>query len=83
MKIWETIPGVQGLQPHQHGWEGAKTENVASKRDGYKYPSQARLQAVMALRDVPDIRQDKVEISKDWSQGSTRLRPGTFPTNYQ
>ncbi|NLN64333.1 MAG: flagellar biosynthesis anti-sigma factor FlgM [Clostridiaceae bacterium] len=77
MKIWGDNPRVFGVYNHTNTvGKVQKTENVASKRDGYKISSQAKdYQAVMkALRDVPDIRQDKVrEISERLESGQYKV----------
>ncbi len=77
MKIWGDNPRVFGVynQTTPVG-KVKKHENVASKKDEYKVSSQARdYQLVMkALRNVPDIRQDKVnEISAKIQSGSYKV----------
>ncbi|MFZ5986023.1 MAG: flagellar biosynthesis anti-sigma factor FlgM [Bacillota bacterium] len=68
MKIWGEIPKVTGVYDKQKNVNKVdKTRNVASKKDVVSISNQAKdFQTVMkALRDVPDIRKDKVEGIKE------------------
>lgn len=63
MKIWGEIPKVLGIYDKQKNLNKIdKTAGTASKKDIVSISSQAKdYQTVMkALRDVPDVRQDKV-----------------------
>jgi negative regulator of flagellin synthesis FlgM len=78
MKIWGDNPRVFGVynQTTPVG-KVKKHESVASRKDEYKVSSQARdYQSVMkALRNIPDIRQDKVnEISGKIEAGSYKVQ---------
>lgn len=77
MKIWGDNPRVFGVY-NQTAPVGKvnKQASVASRKDEYKVSSQARdYQSVMkALRNVPDIRQEKVnEISKRIEAGGYKV----------
>jgi negative regulator of flagellin synthesis FlgM len=77
MKIWGENPRVFGVY-NQTTPVGKvnRQEIVASRKDEYKVSNQARdYQSVMkALRNVPDIRQEKVnEISGKIEAGSYKV----------
>lgn len=77
MKIWGDNPRVFGVY-NQTTPVGKvnKQDHVASRKDEYKVSNQARdyQSVVKALRNVPDIRQDKVnEISGKIEAGSYKV----------
>lgn len=77
MKIWGDNPRVFGVY-NQTTPVGTvkKQEKVASRKDEYNVSNEARdYQLVMkALRNIPDIRQDKVdEISAKIQSGSYKV----------
>lgn len=80
MKIWGDNPRVFGVYNQTNPVGKVKKQaSVASGKDEYKISSQARdYQTVMkALRNVPDIRQDKVkEISEKIEAGNYKIDPG-------
>lgn len=64
MKIWGEIPKVNGVYGKQKNvGKVQKTDGVSSKTDIISISNQAKdYQTVMkALKDVPDIRKEKVE----------------------
>lgn len=64
MKIWEGIPKVSGVyDKHKSVNKAGKTGSVATKKDVVSISSHAKdIQTVMkALKDVPDIRKDRVD----------------------
>ncbi|WP_010681199.1 flagellar biosynthesis anti-sigma factor FlgM [Acetivibrio cellulolyticus] len=68
MKIWGEIPKVSGVYNKQKSaGKVDKTSNVASKKDIVSISNVAKdYQTVMkALKDTPDIRNDKVDSLKD------------------
>ncbi|MCX7841762.1 MAG: flagellar biosynthesis anti-sigma factor FlgM [Clostridia bacterium] len=73
MKIWGEIPKVLGIYDKQKNTGKVdKTAAAASKKDLLSISSQAKdYQTVMkALKEVPDIRQDKVsELSGRYESG--------------
>lgn len=77
MKIWGDNPKVFGVynQPNPVG-KVTKSDNVASKKDEYKIsgPAKDYQVAMKALRNIPDMRQEKVhEISDKIGRGQYRV----------
>lgn len=74
MKIWGEIPKILGVYDKQKSiGKVDKTSGVASKKDVVSISNQAKdFQTVMkALKDVPDIRQDKVnELAEKYDSGT-------------
>ena len=78
MKVWDGIPKVGAV------YDGTKSVNktekastVASKRDVVSISSQSKdIQTAMkALKDIPDIRKDKVEpILKKFEAGNYEVK---------
>lgn len=77
MRIWGDNPRVFGIYNQQNTvGKIEKSDKVASRKDEYKVSGQAKdFQVVMkALRDIPDIRQDKVrEISGKIASGCYKV----------
>lgn len=73
MKIWGEIPKILGVSNRQKNvGKVDKTSGVASKKDVVSISNQAKdFQTInRALRDVPDIRQERVnELSKRYESG--------------
>ena len=73
MKIWGEIPKILGISGKQKNVNKiSKTEGTAPKRDVVSISSQAKdYQTIKkALRDIPDIRTDKVaELSDRYEAG--------------
>jgi len=78
MKIWVGIPKVGHVYEGPKGVKKTeKTGSVASNRDELSISSQAKdIQTAMkALKDIPDIRKDKVEaIQKKIEAGTYQVR---------
>jgi negative regulator of flagellin synthesis FlgM len=78
MKIWDGIPKVGHVYEGPKGVKKTeKTGSVASNRDELSISSQAKdIQTAMkALKDIPDIRKDKVEaIQKKIEAGTYQVR---------
>lgn len=75
MKIWGEIPRIQGVYDKQKNLgKITKASEVASKKDVISISSQAKdFQTVMrSLKEIPDIRQDKV------NELTERLETGTY-----
>lgn len=77
MKIWGDNPKVFGVynQPNPVG-KVNRQEKVASRKDEYQVSNQARdyQSVVKALRNIPDIRQDRVdEISGKLESGKYKI----------
>ncbi len=77
MKIWGDNPRVSGVY-NQTTPVGKvnRQEKVSSRKDEYQVSNQARdYQSVMkALRNIPDIRQDKVnELSRKIETGGYKV----------
>lgn len=74
MKIWGEIPRILGVYDKQKNISKTdKTSGVTSKKDVVSISNQAKdFQTITkALRDVPDIRQDKVnELSEQLNSGT-------------
>lgn len=74
MKIWGNIPGISGIYDKQKKiGRTDKTSTIASKKDAVSISNQAKdFQTVMkALKNVPDMRMDKVEeLSVKYEAGS-------------
>lgn len=63
MKIWGEIPKILGIYDKQKNVKKVdKTASVVSKRDVVSISNSARdFQSIMkSLKEVPDVRQDKV-----------------------
>lgn len=77
MKIWGDNPRVFGIYSQQSPVGNIKKSgNVASRKDEYEVSVQARdfQVAMKALRNIPDIRQDKVrEISGKIAAGCYKV----------
>lgn len=68
MRIWGDVPKVSGIYGKNKNIDKTeKTSGVASKKDVVSISNQAKdFQAIMkAVKDVPDIRTDKVNELKD------------------
>ncbi|HHV29562.1 flagellar biosynthesis anti-sigma factor FlgM [Acetivibrio mesophilus] len=64
MKIWEGVPKVSGIYDSRRNISKMeKTDNVTGKKDVVSISNQAKdIQTAMkALKDIPDIRKDRVE----------------------
>jgi len=64
MKIWGEVPKITGIYGNAGKAEKlSKSQSVASKKDQLTLSGPARdfTVAMKALRNVPDIRRDKVE----------------------
>jgi len=64
MKIWGEVPKITGIYGNTGKAEKlSKSQSVASKKDQLTLSGPARdfTVAMKALRNVPDIRRDKVE----------------------
>lgn len=75
MKIWEGIPKVSGIYDNRKSINKTeKTDNVTGKKDVVSISNQAKdIQTAMkALKDIPDIRKDKVE------KLTRKLETGTY-----
>lgn len=74
MKIWGEIPKILGVYDKQKNvGKTEKASGAASKKDVVSISNQAKdFQTVMkALKDVPDMRQDKVnELSEKYETGN-------------
>lgn len=74
MKIWGEIPKVLGISSNQKNVSKVdKVSGVAAKKDVVSISNQAKdFQTIMkALRDVPDMRQDKVnELAEKYQSGN-------------
>lgn len=77
MKIWGNIPKITEIYGKQKNLNKVnKTEGVSRKKDVLSISNEAKdFQTVMkALKDVPDIRQDKVnEIAKKYRSGKYNI----------
>ncbi len=64
MKIWGDLPKIFGIDGKQKAVNKIQKTTAASKKDVVSISGQAKdLQvALKALKDVPDIRKDKVDI---------------------
>lgn len=74
MKIWGDIPKVVGTYDKKMNLDKTeKTSKVASKKDVVSISSQAKdFQTVMkAIKDIPDVRQDKVESIREKYEAGT------------
>ena len=82
MKIWGDIPKVSGVYDKQKSLSKVdKTSGVSAKKDVVSISSQAKdYQTVMkALRDVPDVRNDKVsELADKYESGNYDVKGGTI-----
>lgn len=80
MKIWGEIPKILGVYDrHKNVGRVEKTQGVASKKDVLSISNQAKdYQTVMrAIRDVPDMRMDKVnELAEKYSSGTYDVKGG-------
>ncbi|NLP13371.1 MAG: flagellar biosynthesis anti-sigma factor FlgM [Clostridium sp.] len=78
MKVWDGIPKVGAIYDGPKSVNKTeKTDTVASKRDVVSISSQAKdIQTAMkALKDIPDIRKDKVEpILKKFETGTYKVK---------
>lgn len=74
MKIWGEIPRILGVyNKSKNAAKVEKTEKVAAKKDVISISNQAKdyQVAMKALKDVPDVRQDKIrEIEEKYSGGT-------------
>lgn len=74
MKIWGEIPKIFGIYDKQKNVNKVdKASGVAPKKDVVSISNQAKdFQTIMkAIKDVPEIRQDKVnEISEKYEAGN-------------
>jgi len=74
MRIWGGPSNVPGIYDNKNNIKKVdKTSGVSSKKDVVSISNQAKdFQTVMkALKDVPDIRQDKVnELAQRYDSGS-------------
>lgn len=74
MKIWGEIPKVLGISGgNKNVGKVDKTASVASKKDVVSISNQAKdFQTIMkALKDVPDMRMDKVnELAGKYQSGN-------------
>lgn len=64
MKIWEGVPKVSGIYDSGKNVNKAeKTDGVTGKKDVVSISNQAKdfQTAMKALKEIPDIRKDKVE----------------------
>lgn len=78
MKIWGEIPRISGIYNKIKSTAKAEiTSAAASKNDVVSISSQAKDYQVLikALKDVPDIRKDKVEEIK------AKIEAGTYDVN--
>lgn len=80
MKIWGEIPKILGIYDKQKNTGRVeKTSGVTSKKDVVSISNQAKdfQTALKAVRELPDIRADKVnEISKKFESGSYNVSGG-------
>jgi negative regulator of flagellin synthesis FlgM len=74
MKIWGEIPKILGVYDKQKSiGKVDKTSGVSAKKDVVSISNQAKdyQTAMKAIKDVPDIRQDKVkELSEKFDSGT-------------
>ena len=74
MKIWGDIPKILGVYDKQKSvGKTDKASGVSAKKDVVSISNQAKdyQTAMKAVRDVPDIRQDKVnELSDKYESGN-------------
>ena len=74
MKIWGEIPRILGVyDKNKNVGKVDKSSGVASKKDVVSISNQAKdYQTIMkALRDIPDVRQDRVnELMQKFESGS-------------
>jgi negative regulator of flagellin synthesis FlgM len=74
MKIWGGIPKIDGVYDKQKNYGRVdKTSAVSGKKDVVSISNQAKdFQTIMkTLKDVPDLRKDKVdELDKKYQAGS-------------
>jgi len=81
MKIWGDIPKVSGVYDKQKSLSKVdKASGVAAKKDVVSISNQAKdYQTVMkALKDVPDVRNDKVsELADKYESGNYDVKGDT------
>jgi len=74
MKIWGNIPKIMGVYGKQKNVnKSGRTQGVSQKKDVLSISNQAKdFQTVMkALKDVPDVRQDKVnDLAERYQSGN-------------
>lgn len=74
MKIWGDIPRISGVYDKQKNVNKIdKTSGVSSKKDVVSISNQAKdfTTVMKALKEVPDMRQDKVnELAAKYEAGS-------------